>query len=107
MSEDKRETHPAYAVAGFSRITGSSGKLFGSACATNTTIRLIVRRAHRTHGLSHDHIHGTADKIVLQKKLEFDAFLTHAITVAGINTLRNEPPSNRDDFFKLTEDSNS
>jgi hypothetical protein len=59
QDEESRETHPAYGMIGFSRVTNggvyTKHKLFGSSLDNHpTTIRLQIKHAERQHGLGHD-----------------------------------------------------
>lgn len=60
MREDAREfRHESYGMVGFSRITGSSGRMFGSSLPNQGTfVRLRLTRATRRHELGRDWYHG-------------------------------------------------
>lgn len=63
--DEKEFQHESYVMAGFSRITGSPGRLFGSSVAHHQTfIRLTIRRAKRIHNLGRDWYHGDSMPIV-------------------------------------------
>jgi len=52
---DKEFRHESYGMIGFSRITGSSGRMFGSSLPDqHTFIRLRIGTGMRTHSLSRD-----------------------------------------------------
>lgn len=52
------ETHPAFGAVKISRITGNTGKMFGSHLSNHGgLIRLSIMEAERIHSLSHDRIY--------------------------------------------------
>jgi len=60
MHDDEKEfAHESYGMVGFSRCTGSSGRLFGSSLPNQGTfIRLRLTSATRKHYLGRDWYHG-------------------------------------------------
>lgn len=59
------ETHPAYGVVGFSRISGDPGKLFGSAIPQHGHfVALRIKKAARKHDLGMDWIHGKCEDLI-------------------------------------------
>lgn len=57
--------HPSYGTAQFTRVSGTTGRLFGSAVKRHgTTIRLTIHPASYRHDLGRDWIHGSLDAIV-------------------------------------------
>jgi len=63
--DDQEFSHESYGMMGFSRISGSSGRMFGSALPNqNTFIRLRIMRASRTHRLGGDWYHGDQRSLV-------------------------------------------
>lgn len=80
-------SHESYGMAGFSRITGSSGRLFGSSLpSTHTFIRLCVTRAVRRHHLGRDWFHGNG-KILMEIDLspaQFAELLTSMNVGSGV-----------------------
>jgi len=55
----KYDTHPAYGMVAFHRISGSPGKMFGSQLAQHGQfISLQIKRAERAHEYGQDWFHG-------------------------------------------------
>jgi hypothetical protein len=64
-ADEKMFKHESYGMVGFSRVTGSSGRLFGSSLPSQGTfIRLRVLRAERTHHLGRDWFQGNPTPVV-------------------------------------------
>ena len=64
-ADEKEFEHPSYVMASFSRLHGSSGRLFGSAIANHQThVRLRVCRARRKHHLGQDWFHADLESII-------------------------------------------
>lgn len=58
MDKEKRQKHPAYGLAVFSRTTGGTRKLFGSQVRCNSTIRLRIAEGEVIHSLGRDSYYG-------------------------------------------------
>lgn len=64
-SDEVRESHPAYGVINFSRMTTTPGAvLFDSDIRHGEYIRLTVQRATRQRGLGHDWIHADGRDLI-------------------------------------------
>jgi len=64
MHDDYRETHPAYAMIGASRVNSSGTALAGSDFDHHAYMTISIRRADLNRGLSSDRWHAGRDEIV-------------------------------------------
>jgi hypothetical protein len=119
--DEKEFAHESYGMVGFSRCTGSSGRMFGSSIPNhNTFIRLRLTRAIRRHALGRDWYHGERGTLyeVDLTPAQFAEMLTSMNVGSGIPcTIRyvdgkqvEEPPNElleaqqiREDFRGKTE----
>jgi hypothetical protein len=83
MTFDDRteERHPAYGLVSFSRVSGGSGKLFGSSVDNLNFIRLRVCRAVRYHDLSHDWYSSAGGRDLIEVDLSAAQFATLLTTM--------------------------
>ena len=75
---ETKDTHPSYGMLQFSRVSGSSPTaLFGSSIKHKGTIRMYVRQAELSRGLSHDWYFGY--KEIIEVEMSYSQF-AEAIT---------------------------
>ena len=63
MKDDVDETHESYGMVGLSRVSGSSGNLFGSSVRHQNFIRMRLKTAVKTRGLKHNWFRGKKELI--------------------------------------------
>lgn len=85
--DDKEFSHESYGMVGFSRVSGDSGRMFGSSLPNQSTfIRLRVTRGVRHHRLGEDRYHGET-KTMLELDLsaaQFAELLTSMNVGSGV-----------------------
>lgn len=88
LHEDEKEfEHESYGMVGFSRMTGDSGRLFGSALPNQGTfIRLRLTKGIRRHALGRDWYHGELESMfeVDLSSAQFAELLTGMNVGSGI-----------------------
>lgn len=75
FKDEDFETHPAFGVVGFSRVSGNPGKLFGSNLTTHGSyIMLRISQAKRRHDLGRDLVMADRRERAIEVSLSAEQF---------------------------------
>lgn len=81
--DGRRDTHPAFAVATVSRVSGTPRTVFQSDLRHNETIRLSISTAERGRSLNHDWVHPREELIEIEMSLSQWGALVSSIGIGS------------------------